>query len=563
MSRRLEGGRPSARAETVSAVALSVVLLLVGCEEAEPASEPGGSQESAQQPAEQRASERVERLRIALPSDAGPVNLFAQHEEFLTELVYDKLLAPSPYVEDPQPWLARSVTSIDHSTWEVTLRDDVVWHDGEPFTAADVAFTVEYFTEAPTGRWTHHVDEVPEIASTEVVDEGTVRFECAYPCPDLGPVTLADVPIIPEHVWAEVSEPRESDRLPVGTGPYELVDYDAATGYRFEAHDEHFAGRPLVDELVMPVIEEASATFTALRSDEIDAAARPVPPELLESFEADEGIDVAETAPLEFPELRLNYQRPPLDEHELRRAVSLAIDRDELLDVVLLGHGRAATSGYPHPDSPWTNPDLSTPSDPEESRQVLDEAGFVDTDGDGIRESQDGQPIALELKVTGSEPTHVRAAELLVEHLGRVGIEVEVRQLDAGSMGDLFSSRDFEAYIATITAHGVADPTQFIMSHRSGYLWAYPDEPYPEWGELWERWRDAATVEERTEVSFEMQELFNRRPTAIPLLYPDVHWAYRPQAYDGWAESRGYGIVHKWSLLPRDVAAEANAVVGE
>src|SRR5690606_38620669 len=89
-------------------------------------------------------AEEVDRLTIAVPVDVGPINLFAQHEEALTELVYDKLLAPSPYVDEPQPWLAEEVVMRDELTWSVTLRDDVTWHDGEPFTADDVAFTIAY-----------------------------------------------------------------------------------------------------------------------------------------------------------------------------------------------------------------------------------------------------------------------------------------------------------------------------------------------------------------------------------------------------------------------------------
>jgi peptide/nickel transport system substrate-binding protein len=154
----------------------------------------------------------------------------------------------------------------------------------------------------------------------------------------------------------------------------------------------------------------------------------------------------------------------------------------------------------------------------------------------------------------------VRAAELVAEQFAEVGIAFDVRTLDPASMEALFDSRDFDVTLGTITAHGVADPTQFIMSHRSGYLWDLPELPYPEMEALIDEWMQTTTVEERSEVSFEMQELFNRRPTSIVLYYPETNWAYRPEAYDGWAESPGYGILHKWSFLPEEVADDANAV---
>jgi peptide/nickel transport system substrate-binding protein len=524
-----------------------------------------GACSSGSEPSAERAGsgDSAERLTIALPQDVGPLNIFASSEEALNELVYDALLAPSPYVDEPQPWLARSVTMVDATTWELTLRDDVAWHDGERLTAEDVRFTMEYFKAAPSGTFTHHVAEVPHIDTVEVLAADTLRLRCAYPCPDLARITLAFIPILPQHVWQDIPGPRASQHraLPVGTGPYRLVSHDPARGYRFVANDDYFAGAPKVDELVMPVIADPSTTFSALRSGEIDAAARPLAPELLDDFSRRPGITVAETAPLQFPELRINYQRAPFDVPEFRRALSLALDRDELLEVVVLGQGRPATRGYPHPDSPWTNPDLSTPYDPARAGQLLDGLGWADTDGDGTREANAGDPPAFSLKVNGAEPTLVRAAQLVAEQLGAVGLAVELVTIDAATAAGLFKTRDFDLAVSVIGAHGVADPTQFIMSHRSGYLWDAPEIPYPEWDGLFEEWKAAATVEARTPILFRMQELFNRQPTSIPLFYPDEHWAFRPGAYDGWVEARSYGIVHKWSFLSREAARRVGAVV--
>ncbi|MGH3665331.1 MAG: ABC transporter substrate-binding protein, partial [Egibacteraceae bacterium] len=530
---------------------------------------PESARDAAPPTAGADAEAGADRVVVAVPVDVGPLGLFggafARYKEWAVELVYDKLLAPSPYVADSQPWLAESVTQIDPLTWEVTVRDDVTWHDGEPFDADDVAFTIEYYKAAgATGRYTHHVLQVPEVASVEVSDERTVRFTCAYPCPELGPVTLADLPIIPEHIWADITEPSQHSALPVGTGPYRLVEYDPTTGYRFEANADYFAGAPVVDELVMPVIEEPSTAFTALQTGEIDATAHNVPPELLDQLRANPDLQVATTAPLQFTELVLKVEHPLFNVHEVRRAVSLAIDRQMLLGTVLLGQGRAATQGYPHPDSPWTNPDLQTPYEPDQARALLDGLDYRDTDGDGVRETPDGAPLQFDITVAGTEPTHLRATQLVAEQLAAVGMAASIRQLDPASVSALITNRDFDAMVRSISAHGVADPTQFIQSHLSevGYLWKQ-GLPYPEWEALFERWRAAETLDARTEIAFEMQELLNRQPPAIPLYYPDEHWAFRPDAFAGWVESPSFGVIHKWALLPRDVARDANAIVEE
>lgn len=182
----------SRRATALAAVAIAAVQLWG------PGGVSGGSGASGEQ---------VDRLTIAVTADFGPVNLFKGTDEKLLDLVYDRLLSPSPYVDEPQPWLAESVTAVDPSVLEIVVRDDVTWYDGEPFTAEDVAFTFDYLHIVPTSRWGHHVTDVPHILSSEVVSDDTVRLTCAYPCPDLGRITLADLPIVPEHIWNRSPSP--------------------------------------------------------------------------------------------------------------------------------------------------------------------------------------------------------------------------------------------------------------------------------------------------------------------------------------------------------------------
>lgn len=506
-----------------------------------------------------------ENLVVSIARDPGsPLNIYVTSDgafDPLVGLVYDKLFVPSPYVDEPQPWLAQSVTQVDHSTWIVKLRPDVKWHDGEPFTAQDVQFTFEYYRDGSPNRHTHHVSQAPRIDNITAEDDQTVRFECGYPCPTLDMITLADLPILPKHVWEGVTEPHtNTNDMPVGTGPYKLIQYIPGEHLRFVANEEYFAGAPLVKELTVPIIKDPSTTFIALRTGEIDAAARPVPPELTSEFQNSGNIDLIKTAPLSLVEIRMNFEKEPFDNPDFRNALSLAIDREELVEVILLGQGRPGTQGYPHPDSPWTNPNLSTPFNQEESAAILDSLSYVDRNRDGVREMPNGTPLQYTIKVAGSEPTWVRAAELVAKQLSEIGISIEVVILDEGAVAKLFSSRDFDLYINNINPHGVADPDQFVMSHRSGYLWKAGLE-YPEWDVLFEEYKTTTSVDSRRQVLFTMQELFNEQPTAIVLWYPEENWAYRLDAYDSWQESRGYGIFHKWSLLPEE-ARESKVVAG-
>ena len=500
----------------------------------------------------------ADELTIALDKDTGPINLFAGAPDQLVELVYDKLFAPSPYVDDPQPWLATEARQVDAVTWDVDLRTDVTWQDGEPFTPEDVVFTFMYMHDAPTGRYTHHVNDTPYVQSVVKVDEDTVRFGCLDACPSLAEVTLADLPIVAEHVWAGVdpAAAKTVQDLPIGTGPYQLTSYSSTEGYVFTAHENYFAGTPTVKTITMPVITNQSATFTALQSGEIDATTRTLSPELVSQFESSSNLDTMTTQALNFPEIKMNFRNAPLSGPEFRRAISDAIDKEQMLDVVALGQGRAAVKGYPHPDAPFANPDNSTPTDAKAAATALDELGYTDADGDGVREIE-GQPIELTLVVDSGLPQHLSAAELVVEDLGKVGIAVTTEGMDAASLGERSAEKDYDLLVGTIGAHGVADPDQFIMSHRSGYLWD-TDIAWPEWDATYQQWLQQTTHADRISVMQDLQTIHNAAPTTVPLYYPDEHWAVS-QAYGGWVESPGYGIIHKWSFLPTDVVTAAQS----
>jgi peptide/nickel transport system substrate-binding protein len=527
-------------------VSAGALLVLAACSSrADPAAETG---------------ERVRKLTIAIPLDTGPLNIYSSDPSFdyLVDLVYDKLLAPSPYVDAPVPGLAESATQLDAVTWSVRIRDGVTWHDGVPFTAEDVKFTYESYRDGAPSRYTHHVNAVPKIDRIVVDDPRTVRFVCNYPCPTLGSVTFADLPILPKHIWENVKAPQADRRLPIGTGPYRLLEHRSDRFYRFEANASYFMGRPLVDELVMPIIKDPNAAFTALRTGEVDIVARDVPPELGDEFSRLPSIKTIRTAPLSLVELHVNYERVPFDRPEFRRALSLMVDRQSIVDTVLLGEGRPATRGFNHPDSPWTKPGLSMPFDQETAIRLLDGLEFVDRNHDGIRETPAGQPLAFTVAVPSTEPVWIRVVEMVAQQARAVGITLRIQPLDPGAVLALFTTRQFDFYVFLNGPHGIADPDMFVMAHMSGNLWKH-GLPYPAFDALVEEWKKTTDVESRKQVSFRMQELFNSQPTVIPLYYPTSRFAYRPAAYDRWVESRGYGIVHKWSLLP--AKARAGTVV--
>ena len=495
----------------------------------------------AQQP------EQVEKLTIATEADKGNLTPYSFrpppgiHSE-LVGLVHDTLFL-DPYTEEPIPWLATEASpSSDARTWTVTLRDDVTWHDGQEFTAEDVAFTYDYYREGPSNRYSHHASDVPVVDSAEALDQYTVELTCAQPCPTLALVTLADLPILPKHIWEDVEDPQTYTEPPVGTGPYRLVEYAEDQSYRFEANDDYFLGPPAVREIDMPIVPDPSSMFLALEAGQVDAVTRNVPSELEERLEGSENIELVEGNRFASIFYLFNDERPPLDQPEFRRALDMAVDRQELVDTVLLGRGRPGSPSFMHPSSAWYEPQEAS-FDPQQAEILLDELGITDSDGDGIRES-DGEPVSLSVNVPANDPQQIRTAELIVQQLEQIGIELQVQSLDPGTLSQRQNARDFELSSFQGVPHLLGDPTQMIESLESLLFYSNP-----EYEELRSEWSEATSIEQQGELLSEIQRLFADDPPAFTLYYPDTIYANNTAAYDGWIPVEGHGIHHKWSLI--------------
>ncbi|MEM9552063.1 MAG: ABC transporter substrate-binding protein [Pseudomonadota bacterium] len=511
----------------------------------------------------------ADRLTLGMWVAAGNVTTYTignSWNDWVLWLVYDKLREPSPYVGNSQDWLATRVEQMseDATVWEIELREGITWHDGTPFTAEDVAFTFEYYREGPANRWTHHASSVPRMVGIEVVDDMTVRLTSEKPMPNFDRITAADLPMIQKAQWEGVDEPRSFADLPIGTGPYRLVSYEADRFYRFEANEAYWKGAPVVQNLDLVMIKDPQTMFTALKTGEIDGAARPVPPELVLEWQDDPDLEMISSPTLWGAWLDINVAREPFDDRELRRALTLAVDTAPMLDRIMLGQGKPGTHAWPHVDSFWTKPDLSVDYDPTTAMEILDAQGYVDADGDGMRERPDGSPMVWDLKIASNQPLFLRAAELVGDQLAEVGLEVAVESVDPGTLSALWRTREFDLRIADITPHGIADQDMLIILYRgdAGRELVVDEEKKA----IVERWLDADTREARLAISYELQEYQTRYPNRVMLWYPESTFAYRWDKFDNYIPSAGYGIFHKYSFLPeaaRDGVADPMIAPGQ
>lgn len=465
--------------------------------------------------------------------------------------ITEKLLEPSPYLSNAHPWLATEITQIDEAgkIWEAEVRSGVKWHDGTEMTAEDIAFTYNLYLNGPANRWTHHVSDVPRIEKITAISPTRVRFEAPRPMPNFDKVTAPEMPILQKKQWEGVEDPRTMTDPVIGTGPYRLVEYKADEYYKLEAFADYWGGKPTVDAITLVMIKDPQTMFAALKSGEIDGAARALPPELVAEWADDPAIEIVQAPSLWGTWMQMNLNLPIFNDPAFRKSLSLAINGEEMVERVMLGRAQSGKHGWPHLDSVWTKPGLAVAFDPTAAQAGLDTTGWVDADGDGSRDAPDGTPLDFRIVVSTNQPLYVRAAELMVEQLAAVQIKSHVQAVDAATFNNLTNSGDYEFSIAEITPHGLADQDQYMQFYSGAHMRKLLENE-PERKALYDQWWAATTREARQDAHFALQEYEIEHPSRFMLWYPDGLFAYRWGSYDNYVSTSGYGIYHKYSFLP-------------
>ncbi len=502
-------------------------------------------------------------VRAAVTGDEGTMTPYTYISGFpgwnLLMLQYDSLMQLDA-AGVPQPWLASDVNVSDDLTeWSVTLVEGVTFHDGEPLTSDDVAFSVEYYTTNPeASRFARDFRPVEDVV---VHDDYNVTFVLSGPNAGFDVAALADAPIIARHIWESVELPSEHQfegDTNIGTGPYRLTEYVEGQSYRFAANPDYFRGAPAVDELVVIVFADDAGAQAAIRTGEVDVIFERIPPEQIDLLDAQDPLDVI-LGP-EFTTQMINYDasKRPFDDVAVRQAINLAMDRQDFVDTVYLGAATVGSPGWIHPGHSVYNPGIATVYDPAAANALLDSNGYTDTDGDGVREF-DGQPMSFEIITNASDSLRLRIAELTVEMLAAIGIETEVVPVDTAVWEnavwpgfDVNNGRNYEIAMWGWSAPVQADPLRLPWLVHSALdrgflnLTGYGNAEMDELSEALSVEPDAA---ERKTILGRMQEVIAEDLPFVLLLYPDGAYVYNSSVYSDWEFIAGQGIVSKLSLL--------------
>jgi ABC-type transport system substrate-binding protein len=367
------------------------------------------------------------------PSTLDPVMSTDQASHEIITKVFDALVQFAPGTTEIEPGLAESWdVSADGTVYTFTLREGVKFHNGRNLTANDVKYSIDRLMNPDTASPRANFAE--DIVSIEVVDEKTIKITTQYAfVPFLAKLAYTCFMIVPQEEVEKYGD--DWFKNPVGTGPFKFVKWDAGSVIELEAFDDAWAGRPFIDKYQYVVHEDDETIWQGIKAGDVSLGG--VPSTHWEEFLDDAVMqeNSKTTAQLVTYWLYFNCEKWPFNNVDLRNAICYGLKKKEVLDTIF--KGRHLEARGPIPPALWgfdqtLYDNYEYTYNPQKAKDLLDSAGIVDTNGDGIRELE-GQELVLEYSSYVSS-TWQTAAETHLANLREIGIEATYQQYDFATL---------------------------------------------------------------------------------------------------------------------------------
>jgi peptide/nickel transport system substrate-binding protein len=338
-----------------------------------------------------------------------------------------------------------------------------------------------------------------------------------------------------------------------------MTDYQEEQSYRLQANPNYFRGVPAVDEIILVVFADDAGALAAIRSGEVDVLFERVSPEQIDLLDAQDPLDIAQGPEFTTQMTNFDASKRPFDDLAVRQAMQLAIDSQDIVDTVYLGAATVGSPGWVHPDKPVYNPAVTPAYDVAAATALLEDAGYLDSDGDGIRE-YDGQPMAFEMLTNSSDSLRLRIAELVSGFLADVGIQVTVASVETATWEeavwpgfDINNGRNYQmaswGWSAPIQANTIRIAELVNSDPGTGFL-NLTGFAHPEIDTISSALLTEADTAVAASLLADLQVLIADQVPFILLAYPDGAYVYNSDVYADWEFIAGQGIVSKVSMLP-------------
>ncbi|HOT06337.1 MAG TPA: ABC transporter substrate-binding protein [Methanotrichaceae archaeon] len=452
------------------------------------------------------------------------------------------------------PCLARDwKISDDGKSITFKLADNATWHDGTPVTAEDVKFTFDYNKKhgLPIAYlYNNYYDHVSALDTHEVTLYSTEPVGAALL------TSLQSAYIIPKHIWEKVEDPEKYEGKDgmIGCGPFVFESYDqVATEANFRANADFFLGKPTIDSVNYQYYRTIDSMLLALKKGDIDTTFdyyMPVPAvyaaSLADAKDVELGSvpDVGVLLNLEFGYNQFLKMMNESQFKKFREAVAYAVDYQQIVDMISAGYGEVPGRGYVPPTAIGYDPDIpKLEHNLAKAEGILDSLGFIDTNGNGVRNLPDGSELSFTITPPVWKQDNMRAAEVICSHLQKAGLDA---QIDGESLSNedkchqrIFKDRDYYMCIYYSTPYSIMyDAGGVNCANMTGSDGTCSD---PRLIDLLERVRYSNTLEQRSEAVRALQQYYSEELPFIALDWANVLYPYRTDRFGGWKIQDGYG----------------------
>ena len=488
-------------------------------------------------------------LTIGLTSTVDTMNPLTSYEQTSAEifsLIYDPLVR---FDKDQKsiPCLAKSWDlSKDNLTWIFHLQEGVKWHDGKPFTSADVKYTYDIMMDTELGGM--YVPFLEGITSITCPDANTVVIKTNKPKANM---LMNTTPILPEHIWSSMSKTevaKYANAEAIGTGPYKFDSMK--NGYiKVTANEDYFGGAPKVKNYVFNEYKNTDSLAQALKLGEVDAAIN-LSATQMPQLEKDDNISIISGQQLGFMQVGINCDQsskskgnPLLKDKEIRKAIECAIDKQQIIDMAYGGQGEEGTTLINKGNKYHYEPTAaeSRKYNADKAKSILDAAGYKDTNNDGVREDKNGNKLSFEFINIADNSDEVKTGQLIAATCKKVGIEINCVTMDSGALQDKINASDYDMFMWGWGAD--IDPTTILGLLTTAQIGANNE---PKWSNA-EYDKDFVLQQQQLDEKERIATVKNMQKTAyddapyIILVYDNSVQAIRKDRWKGFTQVPEFG----------------------